>query len=409
MGFLSDRSSYAKNDIEVEDVVSERLRSQGRKIVAINRGDPTFYIKTADYVIDAYVRALKERKTHYSKAQGINEFLDAISRRYKRMHNLHFDRDDIVVTEGVSEALYMMNSALVNEGDNAVLFKPYYPPYMSNFGLAGGTPVVERYDEADSWNVHIEELKRSLANLRRTGKIKHTKYMLVTNPNNPTGTVLRKKILEEIASLANEYGIFLISDEIYDEIVYNGAKFTSMSELAKGIPHAILNGVSKSYNATGFRVGYAIVPEDDARSMALKRKLAEYCMVRVSSNTPAQYACAEAMNNVKAHNQDIKRLVKTISERMNFAVKMLEENPYLEIVRPNGAYYIFPKIHLNELKFKTDMQFVDTLLKKEGVQIVWGSAFGAPSHIRVVGLAPKEILEYAVNRINDFCRKNAKK
>jgi aspartate/methionine/tyrosine aminotransferase len=408
MGFLSDRSRYALNPIEVEDVVAEELAKKGRGILSLNRGDPAKYFPTPKYIIEAYVEALREGKTSYSKAQGINELSDAIAKRYRLMHGLHLKREDIVSTTGVSEGLLVLNSALVNPGDSAVLFKPYYPPYMAELRINGGNVVMESYNENDSWNVHIENLRHSLSILKKTDKLKHVKYMLVTNPNNPTGTVLRRKVLEEIVDIANQYGLFLISDEIYDEIIYNGARFTSLSELAKGVPHAVINGLSKDYDCTGFRIGYVIIPEDDRRSLALKNKIVQYEQVRISLNTPSEWAAVEAINNTAEHRKAVHHLVKEIESRVNFAVSLLEENPYMETVRPNGAYYIFPKIDLKSLRFKSDFQFVDTLLKKEGVQIVWGSGFGEPSHVRIVALAPKDILEHAINKINSFCRKNAR-
>ncbi len=408
MTFLSERSKHAQNAIEVEDIVAEELVKEGRKVVSLNRGDPAKYLPTPKYIVDSYKKALDDGKTGYSKAEGLNELAVAIAGRYKRMHGLNLKREDIICTAGVSEALEFMNSAMVSSGDSAILFKPYYPPYMSHLRLNDGNVVLERYNESDGWNVHIDELRHSLSYLKKSNRLKKVKYMLMTNPNNPTGTVLRRKVLEEIVDLANEYGLFLISDEIYDEIVYNGARFTSVSELAEGMPHAILNGLAKDYDATGFRLGYMIVPEDDKRSLELKKKMVDYARVRISLNTPSQWAAVEAINNVKEHNRWVKSYVKEIEKRMNYAVDLLEENPYLQVVRPNGAYYIFPKIDLKLLGFKSDMQFVDTLLRKTGVQIVWGSAFGEPSHLRLVGLAPKEILEYALNRLNNFCRKNAR-
>ena len=409
MGFLSERSKYTKNDIEALDAVSEKLRKAGRKIISLNRGDPARYFPTPQYVIDAYIDALNARKTFYSRAQGTVELQEAVCGRYRRMHNLHISPDDIIATAGVTEGILFMNSAIVNPGERAIILKPYFAIYTTYLERNHGVPIFQQYDEKDSWNVHVEKLRRSLAQLRKSNGIKHVKYMLITNPNNPTGTVLRREILEEIVSLANEYDIFLISDEIYDELTFNGAKFTSVSELAKGVPHMLLNGISKSYDATGFRVGYMVLPEGDKKSVILKKKLGDYARARISINTPAEYAATAAMNNFGEHGRVIRKMVGEIEKRVNFSMKLLGENPYLSTVRPNGAFYVFPKIDLSQLKFKDDVRFVTSLLEKEGVQTVWGSGFGEPSHFRMVSLAEKDVLEHAINKINDFCRKNAKK
>ena len=315
--------------------------------------------------------------------------------------------EDIIVTQGVSEALMFLNSSLINEGDSAILFKPYYPLYLPLLNLYGGKEILERYDEGDAWNVHIDGLAGTLKTLRTEKKLDRVKYILITNPNNPTGTVLKREVLEELVSLANEYGIFLVSDEIYDEIVYNGAKFTSVGEIAKGVPHMILNGASKDYDATGFRLGYALVPGEDEKSILLKSKFADFARVRLSANLPAQYAFTEGMVNTEGHANAISAMVREIESRVNYATALLKENPYLEVVRPNGAFYLFPKVDMKSLRFKTDKELVDRLLMEEGVQLTRGSGFGAQSHVRIVSLPPQNILEDAIGKLNAFCRKNA--
>jgi alanine-synthesizing transaminase len=405
---LSKRSKFVHNPIEEDDILAERLEQKGKKIIKLNRGDPAKYFPTPKYIVDAYIAALKNGNTSYSSAEGIKPLKDAIINRYKRKYKVSLERNDIIATAGVSEALSFLNNLLINERESAVIFKPYYPLYDIFVKMNGGTPILESYDEKNSWSIHIENLTKSLRQAKVSGKIKKIKYMIITNPNNPTGTVLGRKTLEEIVKLANEYGILLISDEIYDELVYNGAKFTSISNLAKGVPHVVLNGASKIYDSTGFRIGFAIVPGNDATSKSIKSKLYDYSTVRLSLNTPAQFAVAEAMNNVKEHDKAIKTMVKSIEERANHATKMLKKNQYLETVAPNGAFYILPRINLKELKIKSDKEFTDLLLEKEGIQVTRGSGFGAKSHFRIVALPPKQILDYSINRINTFCNKYSK-
>ena len=239
---------------------------------------------------------------------------------------------------------------------------------------------------------------------RRQTKASRIKYLLITNPNNPTGTVLSKQALEEVVEIANENGILLISDEIYDEILFKGAEFTSIGELAKGIPHVILNGASKAFDATGFRIGYVMVPEHDAWSEELKRKLVDYCRVRLCANTPAQYAIAEAMNNKEEHRRTINRMVGAIEENVDTVMKLLEENPFLKAVRPGGAFYVLPKIDMRHLNLKDDKDFVGSLLREELIQTTRGSGFGAPDHFRIVALAPKDLMGDCIAKVNDFCR-----
>jgi alanine-synthesizing transaminase len=401
---LSQRSVYASNPIEEEDKVAEMLEKNGAKIVRLNRGDPPVYFPTPKYIIDAYIKALRDGKTTYSRAEGVHALVDAIIKRYKSMYKISFNDESVIVTQGVSEALSFLNSALINENDNAVLFKPYYPLYVPLLHMYGGRAILADYDEDNNWSIDIEGLKKKLADAN--SKRKKIKYLLITNPNNPTGTVLDRKTLAEVVDIANNNSLILVSDEIYDEIVYNGAKFTSISEVAKGQPYAILNGASKDFDSTGFRIGFIIVPEEDKISTELKHKLSDYAKMRLSVNVPAQYAIAEALNNTKEHKKAISKMVKSIEERANYAAKKLSENPFLKVVKPNGAFYLLPKLDMKALKFKNDAEFVDKLLRSEFVQLTRGSGFGAPSHFRIVALPPKDILDYAIDKINDFCVKN---
>ena len=406
MGITSGRSRYASNPIEEEDRVAEKLSERGRRIIKLNRGDPTAYFKTPKYMIDAYIAALKDGRTGYSDHTGVKRLREAVADRYRRIYNLRTDSNHILITQGLSEAIMLINAALINPGDRAILFKPDYPLYAPYLKLYGGKEIAGCYEERYGWNIDTDHLRRTLKKELK-GK-KNIKYIMVTNPNNPTGTVLNKSVLEEVVDLANEHGLLIVSDEIYDEIVYNKMKFISMCKLAKGVPHIIFNGASKVFDATGFRTGFTIVPEGDKFSEKLKKKFIGYAMVRLSSNVPAQYAVAEGLNNVAEHNKAIKSMVKEIEKRVNFATNLLNENEYLSTVRPNGAFYIFSRIDLKSLKFKNDKKFVDSLLQEKYVQITRGSGFGKPSHIRIVSLADKKVLGEAINRINDFCRKSAK-
>ncbi len=406
---LSRRSAFAKNSILEEERVVEGLEKEGRKVIALNRGDPPAYFPTPKYIIDAYVRALRANHTGYSRAEGIFELIDAILKRYSRMYGVSADEHDVIVTAGITEGLHFLNASLINGGDQAIIFSPYYNQYMSQLRMDGGVPILERYDESNSWNIDTDGVKRSLLRLKAQKKLHKVKYMIITNPNNPTGTVLKRSVLEDIADIANDYGVLLVSDEIYDEIIYNGASFTTMSKIAKGMPHVIFNGASKDYDATGFRIGYALVPERDKVSMQLKEKLADMARVRLSVNTPAQYAVAEAMNNVKEHARSISKMVSSIERSVNYAMKRINANQYLSAVRPNGAFYILPRVDFKALRLKGDHEFVDKLLKSTGVQLSRGSGFGAPSHIRIVALPQKKILEYAMDKIDDFCARNARK
>jgi len=403
---LSNPSKYVYSAIREEDDFAEGLRRQGKQVIKLSSGDPALYYPTPKYIIDAYVDALVNGRTSYSRSQGVLELVNAVIERYRSRYGISMKEQDVVVTSGVAEALTFLNSALINAGDAAVILKPYYTQYPVAIKMFGGKFVLGEYDESNDWGIELDVLAKQLRK-RRAGS-KRIKYLLITNPNNPTGTVLPRRTLEEVVELANENHILLASDEIYDEIVFGGASFTSVGELAKGVPHLILNGASKAFDATGFRIGYVLVPGDDRISEELKHKLADYCRVRLSANTPAQYAIATAMNNRTEHQRTVGQLVNAIEGIVGSAMKLLEENRCLSTVRPRGAFYIFPRIDMGSLEFKDDKEFVHALLKEELIQTTRGSGFGAPNHFRIVALAPRNVMSGCIEKINGFCRKHSK-
>ncbi len=407
MAILSERAKHAVNALHEENAIAEQLERKGKKVIRLNQGDPPLYFPTPEYMIEEHVRALRERKTSYAQFSGEPELKEAIAKRYRK-HGLRLGHEDVVVTAGVSEALQFLNQSLIDRGDGAILFRPYYAPYVPHLRISGGAPVFENYDEKDGWNIELGHVEGSLRRMRKEGRLRKVKYMLITNPNNPTGTVLRHSVIKEIVDLASEYGVLLVSDEIYDEIVYNGAAFTSIGRLARGVPHVILNGASKNFDATGLRVGYAVVPEHDKASEAVKLAFSNFASIRISANRPAQLALAAAMENGAQHNEAVTRMTIGIAQRVNYAMKLLKENPHLSTVQPNGAFYLFPRIDLKAMRMGDDATFTRKLLLEEHVQVVRGSGFGSPGHFRMIALPPKEDLELAIKRINRFCKRHAR-
>ena len=407
MSILSYRSRYAMNPLHEGDDLASELEGAGKRLIKVNIGDPARYFKTPRYVIDAYVKALKDGHTSYSSPYGIPELREAVAERYRRMYNVDANSDDVIVTQGVSEALVFLNASLIDWEDKAVIFRPYYTQYAPDLMLFGGRPIMERYREEIEWGIMTDDLERHVkADISESRK--KPKYLIITNPNNPTGTVLPARILREIVDIANNYGMLLVSDEIYDEIVYNGARFTSVSQIADGVPHLILNGASKDFDATGFRLGLALLPGEDKASVELKEQFRRFATIRLSCNTPAEYALAEGLSRHAEHERAVGRMVREIADRANFAAKLINESEYMHAVAPKGAFYIFPKLHMNRLKLRDDRDFAMRLLDEEGVQLTRGSGFGEPGHIRLVVLPEKKVLELAIEKINRFCKRHSK-
>ncbi len=401
---ISERSAFATNPTQEGNAAAHALESRGVTVYRMNRGDPAAYIKTPGYIIKAYIKALKDGKTHYTEPRGIQPLREAVARRYKRLYGLDATEEHSVITQGVSEAMSFLNTALIDKGDVAILSRPFYPPYMPYLKIFEGNEIFADYDEDRGWNFDLEGMQKMMRNVKN--RKRRIKYMLITNPNNPTGTVLPRKTLEGIADLANEHDFVLVSDEIYDELVFNGAKFTSMCQVAKGIPYIIFNGASKVFDSTGFRLGFALVPEEDRISEGIRRKFTDLANLRLCANAPAQYAFTEALNNAREHKKEIAKLVKEVSGRINFATDIVNGSEFMHAVRPNGAFYIFPKINFGKLRIRDDREFAEKLLNEEHVYITRGSGFGSEGHIRIVALAEKKTLRIAVERIGAFCKRH---
>lgn len=400
---LSERSVLAGNAIEQGDEIAERLVKSGKEVIRLNRGDPAAYFRTPRDIIRSSIRALREGKTGYSYPGGVLELREAISSRQKRLYGLDASPDQIVITQGVSEAIIFLNSMLINPRDRAVVLRPYYPLYVPALQMEGGVPVYADYEEGAEGRVDPDRLRKALSKARGRAK-----YMIFANPSNPLGTVMGRKEMSELAEVAKDNDLLIISDEIYDEIVYNGAKFTSMSEVSKGIPAVILGGASKSFDATGFRIGYAVIPDCGKYSVGLAAKLTDYAKMRLCSNTPAQYAFAEAVNDKAQHARDTARMVREIERRTNLATDLVNESEYMEAQRPSGAFYVFPRLDMDALRLSSDAELVMKLLEEEYVHVTGGSGFGSPGRIRIVSLAPEETIRRAVRKIDKFLARYSK-
>ena len=394
---ISERSKYSLNPIEETNAEVRRLELSGEKITKLNIGDPARYFRTPQYIIDAYIAALKDGRTSYTTAGGLYPLREAVAAEYGASSAT---AEDVIITSGVSEALMFLNSIVVNEGDSAMVMRPYYSMYNSFLQTMGGVPVDMNLDESKGWKLDIDGASKAASGAKRL------KYLIFANPNNPTGTVLGRKELSELVDLANEHGIVLVSDEIYDHMIFKGQRFTSIAEVAKGTPHIILNGASKALAATGFRIGYSVMPEHDATSNAIRDKFMEYSTMRLSANTPAQYAVLAGLTEKMERSRFVRQMVKDVEERCDYAARLINESKYMEVVPPKGAFYLFPKVDFKSLRIKDDKALVSALLNDEHILLSRGSGFGADSHIRIVGLPEKEILGDAISRTAAFLEKN---
>ena len=377
----------------IRDIVSaaREIEQQGKKVQYLNIGDPVqFGFQPPDNVRQALIDAVKNGKNFYTQSEGLPELLDEIAKK-ENSKGLSIDAKNILVTNGVSEGLDMVISSIVEDGDEVLLPGPYYPPYASYVRLHGGKPIEFAVDLENS-KPDIDDIKTKI-----TSK---TVAICLISPNNPTGLIFDKNALKQIVDIANENNLYIICDEIYDKIIFD-QDFTGIGKIAGDSPVIILNGFSKVHLMSGWRIGYIAFNNSPQLDM-IRENLPKLARVRISSNLPVQYAALESLRGPQNY---ISEFVSELKKHRDYVVKRLNSMDNISCSNPQGAFYAFPKIENNP--FNTDKDFVLELLKQKGVLTVHGSGFGTKygsGHFRIVYLPKMEILESAMDKIEDFVR-----
>lgn len=388
-----------KIEYAIRDVIpyAKQVAKTGKKIYYLNIGDPNaFDFDTPQHIKQALTKAVEEHANLYSPSEGIPELREAISRKEKRLNHVEVSFDDVIVTSGISEGIQMVMAALVDAGDEILLPGPTYPPYISYTRFFGGNPVTYETVEENGWQPNIDDMRKKIS--------KKTRGIVIINPNNPCGALYKEKVTRQIVELAGEHGLPVISDEIYDQIVFE-KKFVSTASLSKDVPVIGLNGFSKAYLMTGWRLGYVYFHDDDNQLQDMKQCVEKEARIRLCANTPVQKAGVAALDGPQDH---IKETVRKLRERSTYAWRRLSEMEGVSCAKPEAAFYVFPKIQKVSQKWKTDMDFVLDLLRETGVLFVHGSGFDpvyGSGHVRGVILPPIEKLEQALDEMERFMQK----
>ncbi|MEE9541254.1 MAG: aminotransferase class I/II-fold pyridoxal phosphate-dependent enzyme, partial [Candidatus Thorarchaeota archaeon] len=371
-------------------------KANGRTPLYLNIGDPIKYDwKTPEFMIDAFYEALRDGTNGYAPSEGLDELKHAAAEKEKRVNGLDIDPSRVLVTNGVSEAIQFLAGALVSKGSEFLLPGPAYPPYIAYTGYFGGVPITYRTVEEEGWSPDVDDL-RSKINEKTVG-------ILVINPNNPVGAVYDHKVLKEIADIAGEHNLPLISDEIYDQLTFDKAQ-TPMVKAAGDVPVVGFNGVSKVYLAPGWRVGYVYFHDNDGELEPLRDAMVRQARIRICTNAPAQMATAAALRSDGSH---LKGVMRRLRDRRDLIATRLNSIDSISTTIPDAAFYIMPKIDLMN-RWRNDTEFVLDVLSETGVVFVPGSGFcptyGA-SHFRSVYLPPPEIITEAMDRLEAFMEK----
>ena len=377
---------YAIRDIVL---AARKVEQSGMTVDYLNIGDPVqFGFQPPANVKQALIDSINKGENYYSTSEGLLELREEIAKK-ENLKGLSITADDILITNGVSEGLDMVISSIVEEGDEVLLPGPYYPPYASYVRLHGGIPVEFSVDLNNS-TPDLDDIKSKI-----TSK---TVAICLISPNNPTGVVFNENALKELVDIANEHNLYIICDEIYDQIIFDD-KFVGIGKVAGDSPVIILNGFSKVHLMSGWRIGY-IAFNQSPQLESIREHLPKLARVRIATSLPVQHAALESLRGPQNYINDF---VSEMKKHRDLVVKRLNEMPGLSCPNPKGAFYAFPKIEDN--RFGSDKEFVTKLLESKGVLTVHGSGFGekyGTGHFRLVYLPSLEILDSAMNKIEEF-------
>ena len=383
---------YAIRDLAC---VADEVAKKGHKILPLNIGDPiNFDFRTPAHLIEAVYKAMKDGKNGYAPSPGIKEALDAIRGEAERKGITSVQ--DVFVTSGVSETVDICLSALLNPGDNLLTPSPDYPLYSAVLAKAGLELNTYALNEDDGWQPDLIDVHKKIGPRARG--------IVVINPNNPTGAVCSRRMLEAIAELARRNNLVIFADEIYDKLILDDDQHISLASIAPDVPIVTFGGLSKNYLAPGWRIGWGIVSGDAAAVKPYIDGIHRLLRSRLCANHPEQYAIKAALEGPQDHLKDV---LGKLRSRRDLTVKWCNSTPRVSCVSPKGAFYAFPKLDIPE----GDDVFVKELLVQKHVLVVNGSGFGQKAgtkHFRIVFLPDEQILTTAYAGIADFMKKRYK-
>lgn len=366
---------------------AKSLKESGVDVISFGAGEPDF--NTPKNIIDAAYKAMLDGKTKYTQTSGILELREAICKKFKEDNSLEYKVDQILVSTGAKQSLANAFLAILNPEDEVMMATPYWVSYPELIKLADGKPVFLNTSKDNGYKLNRAELEKAL-----TSK---SKAFIINSPNNPTGTIYTKEELYDLANFAEENNLIIISDEIYEKLIYDNERHISIASLSSYAYKntIVINGFSKSSAMTGWRIGYAAANKEII-------KLMTGIQSHTTSNTCSvtQYAALEALNGPK---DELLKMVKAFEERKNFMVKLLKGLKDIDIIEPKGAFYVMVDItkYLND-DIKDSLEFSKELLEKEKVAVIPGIGFGLEGYIRLSYAISKEQIEEGIERIKNF-------
>jgi alanine-synthesizing transaminase len=374
-----DNLRYAIRDLVG---LANEIKKQGNKILYLNVGDPNIFdFATPAHVIEAAYRAMRDNKNGYAPSEGVPEALDAIRAEADRSGITSVQ--NVFVTNGAGEAVDVCLTALLNPGENVLTPSPDYPLYTAVLCKVGAELNSYYLNEEDDWQPELDDIRKKINS--------HTRAIILINPNNPTGALCTRKMLEDIAEIARQHNLLIIADEIYDKLILDGAEHISIAAVAPDIPVVTIGGLSKNYLAPGWRIGWGIVSGDATAVKPFTEGVHKLLRARLSANHPEQYAIKAALEGPQDHLIEVRG---KLSARRDLTVEACNSIPGMSCVPPRGAFYAFPKIDIPQ----DDAAFVKQLLIERHILVVQGSGFGqkpGTKHFRIVFLPQEPVLKEA--------------
>jgi alanine-synthesizing transaminase len=375
--------------------LASRMEEEGQKIIKLNIGNVgVFGFDPPEEIQQDMIRNLVNSAA-YSDSKGIFTARKAIMHYSQEKNIKGVTLDDIYTGNGVSELIVLAMNALLNNGDEVLVPAPDYPLWTAAVSLSGGTPIHYMCDEENNWAPNIDDMRAKIT--------PNTKGIVVINPNNPTGAIYSEQSLKAIVALAEEFGLIIFADEIYDKTLYEGKTHTSIASLSEDVLMITFNGLSKNYRSCGYRAGWMIVSGDKESAKDYIEGLNMLSSMRLCSNVPGQWAIQTALGGY----QSIDELVAEggrLRRQRDLAFDLITKIPGVTCVKPDAALYLFPKLDPQMYPIKNDQEFIAEFLKEEKVLLVQGSGFNwpYPDHFRLVFLPNEDVLREAIARLAKF-------
>jgi len=371
------------------DAKAKKLKAQGIDVISFGTGEPDF--DTPQNIKDYAIDAINKGFTKYCPVAGTADLKNAIINKFKAENNLQYAQDEIIVSCGAKHSLYNVFQALFNDGDEVIIPAPYWVSYPDMAMLAGAKPVIIKTDDKNSFKITPDAISGVIT--------EKTKALILNSPSNPTGGTYTREELAEIAKVCIEHKILIISDEIYEKLVYDNFKFCSIAEAAPEIkPQTlVINGVSKAFAMTGWRIGYTAGPKEIISAMTKIQSQ--------STSNPTSISLKAATEALNGPKESLELMRLEFEKRRNYIVERLNKIEGISCLLPSGAFYAFPNIskllvkEYNDNLINTDIELADYLLDRAKVAVVPGTAFGAPGYIRFSYATSMKNIQEGIDRI----------